>query len=459
MLQSYAAPHQALYEERPTDAGLAHYLSIVKRRLFYFLVPFVLVLAVGSAIVAIQVPIYLAEGKILVESQDIPVDLVRPTVTDTANQRIQVIQQRIMTRDNLSTIINKYGLFPSERKWMSSTQLLDLMRERIKLELLDLSRPTQQNNLTIALKLSFEYEDPQAAMRVANEFLTLILSEDARTRTNRAAETTKFLAREAKRLEGELGAIDAQLVELRRRPRPLSASEQLNQELTKFKSQLLEKSSTYSASHPEVRALKRKVAALEQVLSKTPQTATQTAETPQTATQTAEPGLPELVKQRTALENSLEEANRKLTAARLGESLERDQQSERLQVIEQPTLPQKPVKPNRPKLFALAFALAGMAGAGVVFLAENFDQTIRSARQLGGIIDRKLIVTIPYIITAAETRRKRRKRMLILLSVIGTVLIAVSVALYLGFDASKLLDRDWTETIRVWRDYLTRLSK
>jgi uncharacterized protein involved in exopolysaccharide biosynthesis len=449
MLQSYAAPHQALYDERPSDAGLAHYLSIVKRRLFYFLVPFVLVLAVGSAIVAVQVPIYLAEGKILVESQDIPTDLVRPTVTDTANQRIQVIQQRIMTRDNLLTIINKYGLFPSERKWMSSTQLLDLMKERTKLDLLDLSRPNQQNNLTIALKLSFEYEDPQAAMRVANEFLTLILSEDARTRTNRAAETTKFLARETKRLEGELGAIDAQLVELRRRPRPLSASEQLNAELAKLKSDLIQKSSMYSDSHPEVRALKRRVAALEQTISKTPQT-TQAA---------AEPGLDELLKQRTAAESNLEEANRKLTAARLGESLERDQQSERLQVIEQPTLPQKPVKPNRPKLFALAFALAGMAGAGVVFLAESFDHTIRSATQLGGIIDRKLIVTIPYIITAADRRQTRRKRLLILLAVVAVVLMAVSVALYLGFDASKLLDRDWTETIRVWRDYLTRLSK
>src|SRR5262249_8656512 len=134
-------------------------------------------------------------------------------------------------------------------------------------------------------------------------------------------------------------------------------------------------------------------------------------------------------------------------------------QSERLQVIEQPTLPQKPVKPNRPKLFALAFALAGMAGAGVVFLAESFDRTIRSASQLGGIIDRKLIVTIPYIITAGEKRQKRRKRLLILLSVVGLVLMAVSVVLYLGFDYSKLLDRNWTETIREWADYLTRLSK
>src|SRR5215470_12650525 len=149
MLQSYAAPHQALYEERPSDAGLAHYLAIAKRRLFYFLVPFILVLAIGSAIVAIQVPIYLAEGRILVESQDIPTDLVRPTVTDTANQRIQVIQQLIMTRDNLWGLVTKYGLFASQREYMTTTQIIELMRERTKLLLVDLTRANQQNNLTI----------------------------------------------------------------------------------------------------------------------------------------------------------------------------------------------------------------------------------------------------------------------------------------------------------------------
>src|SRR5262249_160965 len=161
--------------------------------------------------------------------------------------------------------------------------------------------------------------------------------------TNRAAETTKFLAREVTRLEGELGAVDAQIVDARRRPRaarPLSTSEQLDVDLTKLKADLVQKSATYSDSHPEVRALKRKITALEQVMDKTPQA----PPTPQTA-QAAEPGLDELEKQRTSVEKNLEEASRKLATARLGETLERNQQSERLQVIEQPALPQKPIKP------------------------------------------------------------------------------------------------------------------
>ena len=45
---------------------------------------------------------------------------------------------------------------------------------------------------------------------------------------------------------------------------------------------------------------------------------------------------------------ALEDANRKLAAARLGENLERNQQSERLQVIEQRGfVPQRPIRTDR----------------------------------------------------------------------------------------------------------------
>src|SRR5258708_35651377 len=115
MLQNYSSQHQQLVEDRDQGPGLIHYLEIARRRIFFFATPFVLIFAVGALVVAIQRPIYLSEGKILVETQEIPADLVRPTVTDTANQRIQVIQQRIMTRDNLLATVNKFGLFATPK--------------------------------------------------------------------------------------------------------------------------------------------------------------------------------------------------------------------------------------------------------------------------------------------------------------------------------------------------------
>ena len=188
--------------------SITQYWDIAKRRAIYFILTFVVVLLAGAFVTAIQRPIYEAKGRILVESQQIPTNLVMPTVTESANQRIQVIQQQIMTRDNLMTLVKKYGMFPREQEWMSTTDLLDLMRQRTQFELVG-TNSGQPGQNTIAFTVSFEYENPDVTLKVTNDLLTLILAEDARSRSTRATETAEFLNRESQRLQGELASIDA----------------------------------------------------------------------------------------------------------------------------------------------------------------------------------------------------------------------------------------------------------
>src|SRR5438105_4619016 len=104
------------------------YFEILKKRKFYGFIPAVCVFAIGCAIVMLWPPTFQSEGKILVESQQIPIDLVRPTITATASERIATIQQRVMTRDNLLKIVDKYDMFADQRGQLSRTDLLDLMR-------------------------------------------------------------------------------------------------------------------------------------------------------------------------------------------------------------------------------------------------------------------------------------------------------------------------------------------
>jgi uncharacterized protein involved in exopolysaccharide biosynthesis len=192
MLQTaYSSQPSVLYEDDGQSFDLSYFIGIARRRIAYFIIPFLLIVMVGFAIVAIQRPIYRSEGKILVQSPEIPPDLVHPTITEVANERVQVIQQRLIARDNLMTVVNKFNLFSREREWMSGTELLDLLRSRIVIKPVDLdAQGYHPNNPTIAFTLTFDYEDPAVAARVANEFLTSILSQDASTRANNASETS-----------------------------------------------------------------------------------------------------------------------------------------------------------------------------------------------------------------------------------------------------------------------------
>jgi uncharacterized protein involved in exopolysaccharide biosynthesis len=201
--ESYRSPEFALGEDSAQSLNLSHYIDTLKRRIFYFLVPFGLISILGLSFAAIQKPKYLSEGKILVETQVIAPDLVRPITTATTSERIQLIQQRTMTRDNLLSIANKFGLFPGRDR-------VESMRKSTQIKPAEVEGQQRQNIPAIAFTVGFEHENAQLAMRVASEFVTLIVDEDARSRTSRATEAVKILTGETKDIEDKLESVQMQ---------------------------------------------------------------------------------------------------------------------------------------------------------------------------------------------------------------------------------------------------------
>ena len=447
---------QSLPEEtHESSLSLAYIFGILKRRILYFIIPFVLISVVGSLITAAWPARYISQGTILVSSQEIPSDLVRPTVAALAADRIKIIQQRIMTRDNLLELAKKYQLSAGWQERMSGTELVDFIRERTIIRPMEETMQAREGGGrkdAIAFKVGFDYEKPQIAMRVANDLVTKILNEDVRSRTEFAEQTTKFLQREVKRLEAQLGMINDQIANSKQ-----SGSAGIQADLSKFdqaralsmlRAELLVKSATYSDDHPDVRALKRKIEAFEKnpalaesivanstdpsaagsatAAPATPATpaasATASPKASTTATGSAtDPGtLDTLETQRIGLRAELNSATQKLSAARLGENLQRDQHSERLEVIEQPTLPDLSTKPNKPKLYGIVLGLALMAGVGLMLGTEMLDHSIRRSADLFSLVDRQLVVAIPYISTPGEDRHRKRK-------IIASVIISLIV--------------------------------
>ena len=191
------------------ELSLSDYLSILKRRWIQMLVIFILVLLAAVATAILLPPLYQSTGTILIESQQIPDDLVKATVTSYADERIEVIKQRVMTRDNLYRIIQKYSLYPNKIESETTSTIIDKMRKSISVILLNAD---VQNNrgvsATIAFKVGFEYERPEIAHKVANEIVTLFLDENVKARTERATETTEFLSQEVENLKKDLENVE-----------------------------------------------------------------------------------------------------------------------------------------------------------------------------------------------------------------------------------------------------------
>ncbi len=195
--------------------GLQDYIAIFKRNKHKMLL-IMLGLFLVSIIVALTwPPTYKSTAIILIEQQEIPQDLVRSTVTSYADQRIQVISQRVMSSANLKKIIKKYKLYQDEIKKDPISVVVEEMREDIRLDMVSADvvdpisgRPTQA---TIAFTLSFEHESPKQAQQVANELVNLYLSENLKRRSEIASEATSFLAIEADKLNQQITILETDL--------------------------------------------------------------------------------------------------------------------------------------------------------------------------------------------------------------------------------------------------------
>lgn len=190
--------------QQPFD--LEKLVSVISRRRKALLRTLFTCLIFTILVVLLYPASYRSTSTILIEQQEIPQDLVRSTVTSFADQRIEIISQRVMTSMNLWQIIDKYNLYKDERERETRESIINDMRNHainrnlISADVVDprSGRPTEA---TIAFQLSFEYENPIFAQKVANELTTLFLSENLRTRTQMAEQTSAFLNSEADKLK------------------------------------------------------------------------------------------------------------------------------------------------------------------------------------------------------------------------------------------------------------------
>lgn len=192
------------------------YLSILRRRRRHMAFAFALIFLAMATAAMVLPPTYRSTGTILVESQQIPDDFIRSTVTSYADERIAIIKQRVLTRSNLLKIIQKYDMHRGRWQAQLDSEQIDGMRERVSLELIG-AEQAKGGKTTIAFRLSFDDESPDTSYRVANELVTLFLEENVKTRTARAAETTEFLSQEAKRLKADLETVETAVANYKQR--------------------------------------------------------------------------------------------------------------------------------------------------------------------------------------------------------------------------------------------------
>ena len=191
---------------------LKHIMKVLHRRAATLIGVMVVVTAIVGAVAYFLPPVYSSTATILVESQQIPNELARSTVTTNAVERMQIIQQRLMTRTNLLEIASKFDLFADTTVPMTSSEIVTEVRDSTAITRVKIPGKRQRGEVqALVFTISYENDNPATASRVANEFVTLILEQNIKSRVARASETQEFFEQETTRLKNELSQIETQI--------------------------------------------------------------------------------------------------------------------------------------------------------------------------------------------------------------------------------------------------------
>lgn len=133
------------------------------------------------------------------------------------------------------------------------------------------------------------------------------------------------------------------------------------------------------------------------------------------------------------------EVKAKLTSAEIGEALERERKSERFTLIEPPTLPTRPIKPNRIAILFIGLVLSLGAGVGSAAVFESADKSIHGPMQLAAVMGVRPIVVVGHIRNRAEVQRIWAQRVMVPLG----VMCVLGAGLYIVNEFLQPLDVLW----------------
>ncbi len=192
-------------------------LDFIRRRRWLCIGIFVAIF-LASVILAFKLPpVYRSEATILIEQSTIPSDLVESTIRSYVDEQIQVVSQRVLSKENIQKLVETNDLYAEIRATEPIEEVVASFRDDFDIqyqtaEIFDPRRGRVAGS-TFAFVVAYQSNDPVTTQRVAASLADLYLAENTRSRREQASQTTTFLTQEADRLGQEIEKIEKALAD------------------------------------------------------------------------------------------------------------------------------------------------------------------------------------------------------------------------------------------------------
>lgn len=140
----------------------------------------------------------------------------------------------------------------------------------------------------------------------------------------------------------------------------------------------------------------------------------------------------QLIRERELAARRYEDLGRKLQDSAMATDLVSRGQSETMEVLESPVIPEEPVAPNRPLIIAVGLAIGAAVGIGLASVREIKDTSLKNLKDVRAYTKLTVLGSIPLLENDFVVRRRRRIAWMLwaLAIVVGVSMMAGAVFYY-----------------------------
>lgn len=393
--------------------SLGDILDMVRRRALLILA----IIALGSAVSVLfalsRQHVYRSTEVIQIEQPRVADELAPSTVGGSSARRLQLIQQRLMTRGTMLELIDRYGLF-RDAPGLTETEKVALMRESIFIEGQAAAREGYSDDGTISvLSITAEMPTPRQAQAVASDLAARTVELSAASRIEEARETLAFFTRQEEVLARRIAQLEDEIARFRLandlsiegslqfRRDEIAAIRQalldIERERITVERELNQITSTVQINNSRLTApLQTRLDALEEqrllLERRAAQLETQIGTSPE-----VQRALNEFQRDLTQLQTQFDVIQTRRAEAEVGFRIESQRNSERLTVIEAAALPELPITPPRKRFAIMGAAASAVLALLIAWLLELRNPVIRSAAQMQRELGIMPVVSVPHL--------------------------------------------------------------
>lgn len=197
------------------EMDVEDYIDIVRRHRSWILGPALACLVVSVVVACLWPDTYVSVARIKVLPPQIPESLVGVTFQVDMAQRINQMTQSIVSRANLTNLINTHQLYPRERRRLPMEDIIENMRTRaIDVKMINNAGGGDRQR-TSAFMVSFSYENRYLAQKVCSDLVSKFIDENVRERSSIAGQTKDFVDDQWQSRKRDLENIEEQMAKFK----------------------------------------------------------------------------------------------------------------------------------------------------------------------------------------------------------------------------------------------------